>query len=180
MIFKLFLFLFFTIASLYGDDIYDLNILNLQAKVFPKIILSDSDIAKKTTNNTIIITILYTEIDKQTALKFQKMIQNNYQNLKDFGVSVELQKYQDFLYTKEVSSAYIFLLGESNEQIKSIAKTVTSNNRLSFSYDAEYLDYGVIMGLEVKAKVSLTININTLKQSQIKLDNSIFKVAKIR
>ena len=165
---------------LYAGEVYDLNVLSLQSRVFPKVILTDIDIETKTINNNIIITILYEKIDTQNAIEFQKMIQRNYKTLKDFDLSVKLLEYENFSQQKELSSAYFFLLTDNSEQLVLIANEITKKQRLTFCYDENYLDYGVMMGLDISEKVSLPLNFKSLKQSKIKLQNSIFKVVKIR
>jgi uncharacterized protein YjaZ len=180
MIFRTFIFLCLFLSSLYADGVYDLNVLSLQAKVFPKVILTDTDIANKTSNNTIVITILYDKIDTQTAIQFQKMVQRNYKTLKGFDLSVRLLQYKNFSQQKKLSSAYFFLLTDNTKQLTSIAHEITKEHRLTFCYDEGYLDYGVMMGLDIREKVSLSLDLKTLKQSKIKLQNSIFKVVKIR
>ena len=181
MIFKIFIFLFFLLLSLlHADSAYNLDILALQAKVFPKVILTDVDITQKTLNNQLIITILYEEIDTKIAVQFQKMIQNNYKSLKGLVVIVRLLPYQDFSKQKDLSSAYFFLLSDKRDQIAELANSLTNEHRLTFCYDETYLDYGVIMGLDIRGRVSLSLNLKTLKKSKIQLENSIFKVVKIK
>lgn len=180
MIFKLFAFFLLFLPSLYADGVYDLNVLSLQAKVFPKVILTDTNIENKTSNNKIVITVLYEKIDTQTAVQFQKMVQRNYKTLKGFDLSVRLLEYKNFSQQKELSSAYFFLLTDNIKQLTSIANEITNEHRLTFCYDESYLDYGVMMGLDISERVSLSLDLKTLKQSKVQLQNSIFKVVKIR
>ena len=180
MIFKVFVFLFFLLSLLHADSAYNLSVLGLQAKVFPKVMLTDTEITQKTLNNQLVITILYEEIDIKTAMQFQKMIQNNYKSLKGLEVIVRLLQYQNFPQQKDLSSAYFFLLSDNNDQMTMVANSLTNEHRLTFCYDETYLDYGVIMGLDIRERVSLSLNLKTLKKSNIKLENSIFKVVKIK
>jgi hypothetical protein len=141
--------------------------------------MADKQLEDKTIFKTIYFTILYDEIDLNIALKFKKMVMQNYQNLNEYQVSVNLLNYQDFVPNKKLSTAYFFLLGDE-KQIQSVATNITQNGRLSFCYNNEYLDYGILFGLEVTSKVSLNLNINQLKKSKIELENSILKVVKIK
>lgn len=179
MNFKLILFLIFTYVNIYANSVYDLNLLTLQSKVFPKVILSDYNINEKTIDNKIVFTILYEEIDTNIANKFKKMVEKNYPKLKEFDVEIRLLEYKNFSQNTKLDSAYFFLLGEEKKIIE-ISKVIIDGNRLSFCYDKNYVDYGVIFGLEISSTVSLLLNLNSLKQSKMNLENSIFNVTKIK
>lgn len=173
-------FIFFIfLTQLYANSVYDINILTLQSKVFPKVILADNNISEKILDNNLSITILYEEIDTNIAIKFKKMIELNYPKLKEYDVLVKLLEYKNFSSNAQLDSAYIFLLGEKKDIID-ISKITTDKNRLSFCYDKSYIESGVIFGLEISSTVSLLLNLNNLKQSKITLENSIFNVAKIK
>lgn len=181
MIFKhifLYLLLFLSI-SLSANSSYDLNLLTLQSKVFPKVILADNNISLKLVDNKIKITILYEEIDTLIAKNLKKSIEQNYSKLKDFNLDVELVEYQSFSKENHLSSAYFFLFGKK-ENIIEISDFIIKNNRLSFSYEKNYIDLGVVFALEISSTVSLLLNLNSLKLSKLDLENSIFKVTKIR
>lgn len=179
MTFKLLLFLIFAYSSIFANSVYDLNLLRLQSKVFPKVVLADYDINEKVVDNKIVFTILYEEIDTNIAYKLKNMIEQNYQKLKEFELELRLLQYKDFSQNEQLGTAYIFLLGKE-KYITAISHFVAKNKRLSFSYDKSYIKYGAIFGLEISATVSLLLNFESLKQSKIKLENSIFKVAKIK
>ena len=80
MISKIVLFLFSTI-TLFASGIYNSNLLDIQAKVYPKIIISDKDVEKKTFEEEIIFTIFYEDIDYNTALILKDKIEKNYRSL---------------------------------------------------------------------------------------------------
>lgn len=178
MISKVLLFLFLAI-SLFANGIYNSNLLNIQARVYPKIIISDKNLENKTFKDKIIFTIFYEDIDYKTALALKDKIENNYKSLKEKNLSVNLTNIDDFDKKAPLSTAYYFLLGDKN-QISSISRFLASNNRLTFSYDDTYLEYGVIFGLKINAQIDLFLNLKNLKESKIELENSIFNAVKIR
>src|SRR5574344_772545 len=157
MISKKIFFIIFLQFSLFANSVYNINFLDLQAKVFPKIILLDNNFEDKLLENSVVLTILYEEIDYSV---------------------VEILKYSEFNRNK-LSTAYILLLGK-DEKILEISKILSSNSRLTFAYDNSYLDLGVIFGLSITSKVDILLNIEALKNSKIELQNSIFSVVKIR
>lgn len=178
MSFRIFLLLFICI-NLSANSAYDLTILTLQSKVFPKIILADKDISEKLINNTIEITILYEEIDIVIVNRLKKSIEENYPKLKDFDVVIKTLEYQDFSKITPLSSAYFFLSGKEKDIVQ-ISDFIIKNKRLNFCYEKNYIDLGIIFGLEISSSVSLLLNLNSLKKSEINLENSIFKVTKIK
>jgi len=178
MIFKIGVFLF-SITTLFANTIYNSNLLNIQAKVYPKIIISDKNVKNKTVKNKIILTILYEEIDFNTALVLKDKIENNYKNLKEIDFLVNLIKIDEFDRTEPLSTAYYFLLGDKSK-ISSISHFVALNNRLTFSYDDTYLKNGVIFGLKINAQIDIFLNLKELKHSKIELENSLFNAVTIK
>lgn len=178
MIFKHLLLIFIFQIVVFGNSAYNSSLLDFQTKVFPKIVISDSNIEKKLINDNIVFTILYEEIDLNTAQIIKEKIENNYTNLKEYNVEVKLQKYDTFM-ENNLSSAYYFLLGK-REKISQISQILTQNSRLSFAYDDRYLDLGVIFSLKIGQKVDIILKLEALKKSKIELQNSIFNVVIIR
>ena len=164
--------------SLFANSVYNLNLLNFQAKVFPKIIISDNNFEGKLVNNKVVLSILYEDIDYTIAETLKDKIQKNYSSLKDYTFEIEILEYNEF-NIKNLSTAYLFLLGKK-EKISEISKILEDNNRLSFAYDDSYLKFGLIFGLTISSKIDIFLNIEALKNSKIELQNSIFSVVKIR
>lgn len=178
MISKKIFFIIFLQFSLFANSVYNINFLDFQAKVFPKIILLDNNFEDKLLENSVVLTILYEEIDYSVVEILKDKIEKEYKFLKDYNLKVNSLKYSEF-NTNKLSTAYILLLGK-DEKILEISKILSSNNRLTFAYDNSYLDLGVIFGLSITSKVDILLNIEALKNSKIELQNSIFSVVKIR
>ncbi|AYJ81058.1 hypothetical protein AN286_02760 [Aliarcobacter cryaerophilus ATCC 43158] len=178
MIFKKIVFILFLQFSLFANSVYNLNFLDFQAKVFPKIILLDNNFEDKLIKNSVVLTILYEEIDYNITEILKDKIVKEYKSLKDYHLEVNSLKYSEFNINK-LSTAYILLLGK-DEKILEISKILTNNSRLTFAYDNSYLDLGVIFGLSITSKVDIFLNLEALKNSKIELQNSIFSVVKIR
>ena len=178
MISKKIFFIIFLQFSLFANSVYNINFLDFQAKVFPKIILLDNNFEDKLLENSVVLTILYEEIDYSVVEILKDKIEKEYKSLKDYNLKVNSLKYSEFNANK-LSTAYILLLGK-DEKILEISKILSSNNRLTFAYDNSYLDLGVIFGLSITSKVDILLNIEALKNSKIELQNSIFSVVKIR
>lgn len=157
---------------------YNNGMLNMHAKVFPKMLLSDTKIDDKLVNGSIKIIILYTEEDLIIANKLKTQIIHLYPLLKEYPLHVVLKEYQQF-DPAENATAYYELFGDK-KSIQNINKWGQKNSRITFSYQSDYLDYGTLMSLYISDKVSPYINTEVLKQSNIILDNIIYKIAKIK
>lgn len=157
---------------------YNSKILSLHSKVFPKIILTDKNIENKLVDKKLKITILYNEIDLNIANSLKNAMNEKYKTIKNIPIEINIQQYSEF-NKNQLSSAY-YLLGGDKKIINSICTNLQNNSRFTFSYDSNYLDDGVLMSLNISKKVSPIINLNVLKRSRIKLQDSIFKIAKIK
>ncbi|RBQ26406.1 MULTISPECIES: hypothetical protein [Arcobacteraceae] len=177
MIFRLFLFNLFTIF-LFANGVYNPNLLDIQSKVFPKIIIADNNLENKLIDNKIILTIMYEDIDYNTAQILKDKIEKNYESLKDYKLEVKILKYDEFK-SDSFSTAYYFLLG-NKEKITQIITILSKNSCLSFAYDDNYLNFGVIFGLKISQKIDIFLNLQSLKNSKIELQNSIFNLVKIK
>lgn len=175
MIFKVILF-FFLLSILNANGIYNSNILDIQSKVYPKMIILDKNFEKKTVEKKVIFTILYESIDVNTALLLKEKIEKN---LKTSDLLIQLKRIDYFNEEQPLSTAYYFLIGDKNK-ITKINDFLILNKRLTFSYDDTYLDLGIVFSLKINSKIDLFLNLQSLKNSKIELENSIFNLVKIR
>ena len=155
-----------------------MSIIDIHAKVFPKILFTDTKIEDKLVDGTIEIIILYTKDDIQVANNLKKEILRFYPLIKGHPLGISLQEYEQFDPT-EAATAYYELLGDK-ESVMKVNRSAQKNARITFSYDSSYLDYGTLMSLYISNTVSPYINIKALKQSNIILYNIIYKIAKIK
>ena len=172
---KYILFVFLTTLSIYGQS-YQTSLLNLHAKVFPKILLSDTQLDEKLVDNNIVIIILYEEKDLKVAQSFQKRILKYHSQLGIYTFDVLLQKYTSFS-SSDNATAYYQLLTDATT-LQNTNSIIQLKNKISFSYDNSYLDRGTLMSLYIDKKVMPFIDMKTLKNSKIIFKNIIFKIAK--
>lgn len=157
---------------------YNSGLVDMHAKVFPKILLSDTKIDDKLINGAVKIIILYSDEDITIAYKLKTQMIRLYPLLKEYPFHVILKEYQQFDPTED-ATAYYELLGDK-KAILTVNKAAQKNSRITFSYENDYLNYGTLMSLYVSDKVSPYISTEALKQSNIVLDNIIYKIAKIK
>ena len=174
---KYLIILFCLVFSAVADN-YNIEMIDIHAKVFPKILLVDTKIDEKLVNGAIKVIILYTEEDIKIANSLKAEMLRFYPLLKGHPFQVVIKEYKEFDATEAVT-AYYQLLGDK-ESIMSVNESAQKNSLITFSYDKSYLDYGTLMSLYISNSVSPYISLESLKQSNIILDNIIFKIAKIK
>ena len=167
----------FLLLNAFADS-YNMNVINIHAKVFPKILFTDTKIEDKLVDGTIKIIILYTKNDIQVANTLKKEMLRFYPLIKGHPLWISLQEYEQF-DPAERATAYYELLGDKESVIK-VNKVAQKNALITFAYDSGYLDYGTLMSLYISNAVAPYISIKVLKQSNIVLDNIIYKIAKIK
>lgn len=157
---------------------YNNGMIDMHAKVFPKMLLSDTQIDDKLVNGAIKVIILYSDDDLIIANKLKSQMIRLYPLLKKYPFHITLKEYQQFDPT-ENATAYYELVGDK-KSLQIVNKSAQKNSRITFAYKSDYLDYGTLMSLYVSDKVSPYISSEALKESNIILDNIIYKIAKIK
>jgi len=174
---KYFIILLYLAISAVADT-YNTDIIRIHTKVFPKILLLDTEIDQKLVDGAIKVIILYTEEDIKIANTLKEEMLHLYPLLKDYPFQVVIREYKHFDETEAVT-AYYQLLG-NKESVMSVNESANKNSLITFSYDKSYLDYGTLMSLNISNSVSPYLNLASLKQSNIILNNIIYKIAKIK
>lgn len=155
---------------------YNLDLLQIHATVFPKILLTDTQLKKKLIQGAVKIIILYSKADRNTAEQLKKNILSLYSTINHYPLHIYLKEYTSF-QTLEPATAYYQLYGNKNAIIR-VNKAALKNAILTFSYTKSYLSYGTIFSLHIGKNVVPIINISALKKSKIILNNIIFTIAK--
>lgn len=161
-----------------ATDIYNMDIIHIHAKVFPKLLLIDTEVEEKLVNGAIKIIIFYTEEDIKIANTLKEEMLHLYPLLKEYPLEVVIKEYKQFDAT-EAATAYYELLGEK-ESVIGVNQSAQKNSLITFSYDEDYLDYGTLMSLQINNKVAPSLSLESLKKSNIILRNIIYKIAKIK
>ncbi|WP_187647642.1 hypothetical protein [Nitrosophilus labii] len=163
----------FLIPILLLANSLDKKIVELESKIYPKIIFLDYKIEKKLVDNEVLIHIIYdTKYHKTIAEFFKDILDNKIIYNKKFNV--KLVSYQESL--KEVPTAYIVVLKKDN--VENIEPKFRKNGRLIFSFKDDNIKYSLV-SLFFGAKVLPIVNLKLLKEYGIELKPIIFKVAEI-
>ena len=172
MIKKLFLLCLLFISNLSALE-YDTTILELEAKLFPKMIfLSDSSNKK---SNTLSIYIIAQEIDRKSAEYFQNLILTNYPK-KISGKKIEVS-IREFTKFKENPDA-IIVLDHNQEILTKIALWANTNRVISLAYDPYYMSYGLLASLYIGKTIKPYINSTAMKKYNFSFNPYLLKLSK--
>lgn len=159
-------------------DTYDPLLLRAQASIFPKIILLDQDLARKSIANKVVITIVSTSQDFDIAIQLRKSIAAKYgDTLGNNELSIEITSFDDF-NKKDLSTAYILLQG-SKLLFENVVSHASSHNRIVFSYSYTDFRYDSLISLYLKEKAYIYVNRSTVQKYGISFLPVFYKIIKI-
>jgi hypothetical protein len=153
-------FVFMIIISLFANDIDDL--LLIEAKLYPKIVLLD----KKIVSNKIKIGIIYDEKSKTAAEKLKKFLSLNNTD------AVLIKKEQI-----KQANADAFVIGMKNIDENSLNQLLLKH-KLIFSLFPQNIKNSMI-SLDIGVKIKPVLNLKLIKIGGVSLNPIIFKVAEI-
>lgn len=157
---------------------YDPLLMRAQASIFPKIILLDKDLENKVSNNEVIIEILHSTQEKNTALKIKELIEDQYKNnLGKNNLIILLKDFESFDGSVN-STAYIMLRG-THELHKKVTSHAASQQRLVFSYDHKDFENNSLISMLVKEKTYIYLNKPAIHDYDIKFLPLFYKIVKV-
>lgn len=155
---------------------YDQDVLNIFAKLLPRMILMSSQ--KDHLKDQIDICILHDSIDEQISRSFIENLNNSYPNgIKNYPLKLTNSSYSNIAACK--NSPLIFMLDSSEENIEKALIYAYNHTAMSISYNPKYLDNGVNASLFLGRKVTPYINLYSARKNQIEFDNLLIRISKI-
>lgn len=172
---KKILLLFLTPMMLYAA-IYDSNLLQIGAKIFPKIVLME-----KGTNDriqtSVNLFIVASNSSKADAQRLSGMIEAQYSGtLSTHPLSIGIISPKEVLETKN-AHGFIFLMDANDPSLSSLLDYAQRNKILTFSFDTELLQKGVAVSLYIGRNVKPYINLSTLKQVPFVFEYGFLKLS---
>lgn len=156
---------------------YDDLVLKAQSSIFPKIMLLDKEIKNKLVNNKIIYTIVYDEDDYQTALHVKEDINTVFKGHFDkYPYEITLVNFSHLSPTIKTSALYV--LKSSKENIKKAANIARKKGIVSFSYDVNNLQYGLLFSLHIEKSTLLYLNKEYLSMKKIDFVDLLLQMVK--
>lgn len=170
-----FILLIFCTQGLFAMS-YDEDILNMYAKLSPRIVLMSS--IKDELDSSLGICILHEETDDQAASTLHKKIINNYKDgLKGYTLRIKKVFYSNLEECRSTNMLFFFRTNEM--QLKKSIEFSQENQILTISYDSKTLESGVDLSLFIGRKVVPYINVRSIKSKGIILENILFRISKI-
>ncbi|MCD4667535.1 MAG: YfiR/HmsC family protein [Sulfurimonas sp.] len=155
------------------------SVLKIHATLVPKLLLMDYDFKEKISNNTINIVITYENTDYKDAQFLKRTIEQKYKDgLKSFNLSITLISYNNINSYKTKANLY-YLFPSNKQNIINIIKKAKKSHTLTFSYEKNNLQNGVMSSVLIGSKVKLILNLEAIKSSDIALRPLLLKISEI-
>ena len=171
----------YILAMLYSSawaEVYDPLLLRAQASIFPKIVLLDKNLAKKTTNNEIALNIVAISQDEIAAHQLRVYIEEKYKNkLGNRKLTVKITTFDTF-NKESLDTAYIVLQG-SETLFKKVVSYASDYKRIVFSYSYTDFRHDSLISLLVKEKTYIYLNKAAVKLYGIRFLPVFYKITKI-
>ena len=153
-------------------------LLKAQASIFPKIMLLDKDISKKTEGDKLIFSIVHTDKQHSDAQQLKKMIDGEYKDkLGELNLEVRLEHVNAFDVKGKASSYYIF--DASLPEMKKVLQHAKRFHRICFGYNYKEFVHDTLISLFVKEKTYIYLNKSALHEYEIKFTPIFYRIAKV-
>lgn len=172
------LFMLMAFACCSWATTYDPLLLRAQSSIFPKIVLLDKDVAIKSPDNEVLITVVSMKQDVSIAQQLQSTIKEKYgDHLGDKKLIINMVAFED-IEKAPLATAYIVLQG-SRADYEGVVSIASANNRIVFSYSYTDFEYKPLISLYVKEKTYIYVNKSSLQLYDIKFLPVFYKLTKI-
>ena len=140
---------------------YDMNIVYIEAKLFPKIALLEKQIQKSDAPD-LNIYIFAKDIDLDVAQSFKSKIEANYPNiLLNKKIIVRIMNFTQDIKHKP---AAIIVLQHSKKELQKIAMWANKNKIITFAYDPIDLNVGLLVSIYIGKTIQPYLNKQIIKQ----------------
>jgi len=153
--------LFFLLATLLFSAPVDKRVLEIQARLFPRIVLFDRNYSEKLQQGSLVFAI----IGGSEAVELKHQIERRWgETIKGVPLVVTAVKRDELL--PEATAYYIFEASAA----KNVFQSAGIADRIIFAYDEEGVREGGIITLEIGRRVIPVINKKRLQESGITFD----------
>ena len=154
---------------------YNSTILELEAKLFPKMILLNENINKKINNLTIYI--LSEEIDVYVAVELKEAIEANYPDkISGKFIKVSIKKFNTFENLPDA----VIVLNHNEEELSEIALWANEHGVISLGYDPSYMEYGILGSLYIGKSTKPYFNAKKILQYGFIFNTNLLKISKFK
>ena len=155
---------------------YDDTLLAIEAKLFPKIAMLEKSVANKKSSELRIV-IYSQDIDEAIATKLRSKILFNYPDtLLNKKLKVTLAQRFDELTT---DTDCIIVLSQEEDKVTKLASWAHKNHILTFSYDASYLQYGILGSIYLGKATKPYLNALVIRDYGFVFDTHLLQLCKL-
>jgi len=162
--------------SVFAIEIDD-RLLKIHATLLPKIYLMDYKYKEKINNNSIVISILYDDVNYKSAISIQNKILKKYgDGIKSHKLEVNIMPYAKIDNAK--ANIY-YLLPSDKSNIEKTIEHACKDEALTFAYLKDDLQYGVMISLNIGKKVKPLLNLNAIKSYNISFRPVLLNISSV-
>jgi len=152
---------------------YNSTIIELEAKLFPKMLMLSSDIRKNAKQFEIVI--LAKEEEERYAALFVENIKQSYAE-KIMGKKLLVRSVTFKKLEGEPDG--IIVLYHSDKELQAIANWANKRKIPSFAYDPAHLEFGILGSLYIGAQAKPYLNKETIKKYDFKINTHLLVLCK--
>lgn len=155
---------------------YDATLLQIGAKLFPKVILMEKGTNDRIQSN-INLVIVTESSNKETAQRLSEMLEHQYEGmLSNHHLSLTIVSPKEALEIKNAHGFIVFMDAEDS-MLLPLVEHANKSKTLTFSFDPSLLQKGVAISLYIGRNVKPYINLTTLKQVPFTFEYGFLKLS---
>jgi hypothetical protein len=168
-------FFLLTLFTLLNAKEYDATVMNIEAKLFPKIAILEENIANNPSPYLSII-IVYKEPDYDAAQNFKQKIESTYPDkIRKKKVIVGLAQFESL---NIANMDALLVLSHEPDELEMIALWANKNKIVTFAYEPAFLEYGFVASIYIGKTTKPYLNSQTIKKYNFVFDSYLLQLSK--
>jgi len=167
--------LLLAVVFLYADK-YNDTLLSIQAKVFPGILMMDTDLEQKLSNGAVSILLLHAPSDEFSAKQFRHAILNHYPD--GIGTYPLIVQTGSEIPVGTPPTALIVMQLEP-ALLEEAIRYAIEQRRLLFAYDNSDLSKGAMVSLYLGKRTAPYLNPQTIKEANIVFKPVLLSISRL-
>lgn len=171
---RILLFLALFYAAAFGYNYNDL-LIKVQSEIFPKVLLLDKKLDEKLVNGKVVYAVLYDKLDTKIAQTVHDEVKRKHDSrLGDYDFEIQLVRFDEITDDFDATAVYALNMGENTKKVVDMA---ISRGMMTFSYDINNLDDGMLLSMMIEKFTVLYVNKNHLKHYPVDFVDSLYQIA---
>jgi hypothetical protein len=171
---KSFLLLLLLALQLFASQ-YNSTVFELEAKLFPKIVMLSEDIKKE--SEFLTLCIIAKEEDFRYAQEFKEAIEASYPDkLMNKSIVITIKNFNSI----ESYPDGVIVLNNGEKEVRAVANWANANKIVSLSYDPSYLEYDVLASIYIGRSVKPYLNREVMQKHNFNFNPYLLELSKFR